>query len=210
MALDIDFGGTGGGGQGPWINWQARESLDGSIPGRSWVIRTTDGSSMFGGFDKGVVVDIDRIKTGWSRSSGAKGVAPEWKWNASLSRFEQAPGDDWKRGISVPLAISKDETAVWEQAQAGAWSGFVGLIMAVKAANAPVGKLPVVKFVGAEKVESKKGLTYVPQFEIVKWVDRPGVLSAGADIATQPVEPTASAKPAASAPAHEDDEDLPF
>lgn len=185
--FDIDLGGTGGS-QGPWVNWQARESLDGSIPGRSFTIRDQDGSRVCDAFTRGVVADIDRLKTGWSRSSGAKGVAPEWTWNKSLAKFEPAPGDDWKRGFHLPIALTQSETAVWEQAQAGAWSGLVGLVALIQAAKQPPGKLPIVKCTGAEKVESKKGITYVPRLEIVRWVDRPAVLSGGA-IDVGPAEP---------------------
>lgn len=179
--FNIDLGGNGGS-QGPWISWQARESLDGSIPGRSFVLRDENGKSVFDGFSKGVVFDLENIKTGWSFSSGAAGQAPEWKWNASLARFEPSPGEGWKRGFSIPVAISKDETATWEQAQAGAFQAFASLIGQIKAANAPAGKLPVVKMTGADKLESRNGITHVPVLEIVKWVDRPSCLSAGGAI----------------------------
>jgi hypothetical protein len=179
--FDIDLGGSGGS-QGPWISWQARESLDGAIPGRAFVLRDSDGKRVFEGFEKGIVFDLENLKTGWCYSSGAAGQAPDWKWNASLARFEPSPGEDWKRGFSIPVALSKSDTAVWEQAQAGAFQAFVALVQQIKTAGAPKGKLPVVRWAGTDKLESKKGVTHVPRLEIVKWVDRPAALSVGAII----------------------------
>ena len=181
--FDIDTGSNGNGGsEGPFVQWASRESLDGEIPGRSFSIRDADGKRVFDAFAKGVVLDIYNMKTGWCYSTGQKGVAPDWKWNTSLSRFEPqppAPNDDyrWQKGFSIPLAFGKEDRAVWEQAQAGAYQGFVQLVGLLKAAGPDGKKLPVVKLKGTTKIESKRGITHAPEFEILKWVDRPAALA---------------------------------
>lgn len=187
MPFDIDVP-SGGGSEGPFIQWQAKEATDGSVPGRVWTIRDAEGRRVFEPFTKGVVLDIENMKTGWCHSTGTKGMAPDWQWNASLSKFAPQPlakaGAEWKRGFHIPLAFGPGENdkAVWEQAQAGAWQAFVALVGQLKGANAPPNKLPVVRQNGVEKIESKRGITFVPKLEIVKWVDRPAALSAGAGL----------------------------
>lgn len=181
--FDIDVGQNGNGGsEGPFVQWASRESLDGEIPGRTFSIRDADGKRVFDAFAKGVVLDIYNMKTGWCYSTGQKGTAPEWKWNASLAKFEPQPPSAssehrWQKGFSIPLAYGKADKAVWEQAQAGAYQGFTQLVGLLKAAKAAGNQLPVVKLKGTTKIESKRGVTYAPEFEIVKWVDRPDVLS---------------------------------
>jgi len=183
--FDIDTGAGSGGSEGPFIQWSSRESLDGSIPGRTWTIRDADGRRIFDAFSKGCVLDIYNMKTGWCYSTGQKGVAPEWKWNRSLTRFEPQPESSssehrWQRGFSIPLAYGKEDKAVWEQAQAGAFQGFVQLAGLLKAASPDGKKLPVVKMTGTSKIESKRGITHAPEFEIIKWIDRPAALAAPA------------------------------
>lgn len=181
MPFDIDV--PVGGSQGPFVQWQAKESTDGVIPGRSWTIRNADGREVFDAFKNGVVLDIDNMKTGWCYSTGTKGVAPEWQWNSSLSRFAPQPPDKpgdarWQRGFSIPLAFGPkpDDYAIWEQAQAGAWQSFVHLVGLLKAANFTRGTLPVVRQADVEKITSARGITFAPKFEIVKWVPRPPAL----------------------------------
>lgn len=183
--FDIDTGSGTGGSEGPFVAWSSRESMDGTIPGRTFTIRDQDGRRIFEAFKTGVIMDIYNMKTGWCFSTGQKGVAPEWRWNRSLTRFEPQPESTstehrWQRGFSIPLAYSKTDKAVWEQAQAGAFQGFIQLANLLKAASPDGKKLPVVKMTGTSKIESKRGITHAPEFEIVKWIDRPEVLSAPA------------------------------
>ncbi len=183
--FDIDTGSNTGGSEGPFVQWASRESLDGDIPGRTFSIRDADGKRVFDAFTKGVVLDIYKMKTGWCYSTGQKGVAPDWKWNASLAKFEPQPASAstehrWQKGFSIPLAYGKEDRAVWEQAQAGAYQGFTQLVGLLKAAGPDGQKLPVVKLKGTTKIESKRGITHAPEFEILKWIDRPAALSEAA------------------------------
>lgn len=188
--FDIDVP-TGGGAEGPFITWQAKESLDGSIPGRTWVIRTAEGKAKFEAFAKGVILDVHNMKTGWCYSTGQKGVSPEWLWNASIKKFAPQPPDRgnsehrWQRGFSIPLAFGKgpEDKAIWEQAQGGAYQGFGQLVELLRAAGDQGDKLPVVKQVGAERIESRRGTTFAPKFEIAAWVARPDNMRAEEKVA---------------------------
>ena len=187
--FDIDTGSnSNGGSEGPFVAWASRESLDGEIPGRTFSIRDADGKRVFSAFEKGVVLDVYNMKTGWCYSPGQKGTAPDWKWNASLAKFEPQPASHsdehrWQKGFSIPLAFGKEDRAVWEQAQAGAFQGFTQLVGLLKEAKPDGKKLPVVKLKGTTKIESKRGITHAPEFEILKWVDRPAALAAAAPAA---------------------------
>jgi hypothetical protein len=174
----IDFGSSGS--QGPFLSWAARASTDGELPPKSFVLRTEEGKQVIDNLKKGVVVDIDALKLGWCRSDGVAGQAPEWRWNASVARFEPSPGDGWKRGFSLPVALNKEDVCVWEQSQAGAFSALQNLFGLIAKAGRQPGTLPVIRHVGETKIESKRGMTFSPILEIVKWVPRPECLGGGA------------------------------
>lgn len=184
--FDLDTGNTGS--EGPWIAWSARGTQDGAVPAKSFFIRDQDGKQPFSGFDRGVVFDIYAMKTGWQKSEGMAGVAPEWKWNPNVSSMMPQPGEDYKKGFSIPCAISKTDRATWEQAGAAAWNALVRLAPALQ--QGPEGKLPVVKLTGTELKQFKRGSTVEPILEIEKWVDRPDALKDGAaaGIATEPTQ----------------------
>lgn len=173
--FDIDTGSNGS--QGPWIAWSARGTLDGQIEAKSFYLRDEGGKKPLDAFNKGVVMDIYAMKTGWQKSEGIAGQAPDWKWNASVSQMQPQPGDDYKKGFQIPCAIGGGETATWEQAGAAAWNAFTGLVPALQ--EAPEGKLPVVKLTGTKVQQFKRGSTVEPILEVVKWVDRPDCLKEG-------------------------------
>ena len=206
MTFSFDTG--GGGSEGPWLAWSARGTLDGAIPAKSFYIRESSDKTPFGGFsDKGVVMDIHAMKTGWQRSEGVAGQAPDWRWNASVAAFQPAPGDDFKKGFSIPCAIGMGKTATWEQAGAAVWNAFVALVPALQ--QAPTGDvLPLVRLTGSKLEQYKRGSTVIPVLEVVQWVPRPDCLKPdAARIATDPAptpaaQPTQAAQPApAPAPA---------
>lgn len=178
MSAFGDFDAGGGGSEGPWIAWSARGTLDGEIPAKSFYLRDEDGKKMLEAFTKtGVVLDIVNMKTGWQHSEGIAGQAPDWKWNPSVARFIDQPGDEYKRGFSIRCAISKTDTATWEQAGAAVWNAFTALVPALQ--QGPDGQLPVVKMTGTEVQTFKRGSTVRPILEVIKWVDRPDCLKDG-------------------------------
>jgi len=210
--FDIDTGSNGS--QGPWIAWSARGTLDGQIDAKSFYLRDENGKKPLDAFNKGVVMDIYAMKTGWQKSEGIAGQAPDWKWNASVSQMMPQPGEDYKKGFQIPCAIGGGEVATWEQAGAAAWNAFTALVPALQ--EAPENKLPVVKMTGTKAQQFKRGATVEPVLEVVKWVDRPDCLKEGAQagIATEPA-PAADPAPApqeqSAAPAPQvEDESLEF
>ena len=188
MTYEFDDGGSAStdGAVGPFLNWHARETLDGSIGSRSFSIRDEDGNrtDVTDVMKKGVAVDIASLRSGWCYSDGSPGVAPEWLWNESPARFDKAQPEDrgserWKKGFSVRLALSKDQSAVWSQAGAGAWQGLVNLMRAVKT-DGGSGETAIVVMTGHEEMKFKKGSTSNPTFSIKKWADKPDCLKEAA------------------------------
>jgi len=201
IMFDIDTGRQGS--QGPWIAWSARGTLDGSIEPKSFYVRDENGKTPSQAFNSGVVMDIYAMKTGWQKSEGIAGQAPDWKWNPSVSQMMQQPGEDYKKGFSIPCAIGGGQTATWEQAGAAAWNAFTNLVPSLQ--EAPEGKLPVVKMTGTKVQQFKRGSTVEPVLEVVKWVDRPDCLKEGvqAGVATDP-EPQSTQAAQPSQPADAD------
>ena len=178
---DFDEGNSTGAAQGPFLNWHAREKLDGSMPSRSFSLRSEDGSEdVTAAVKKSVAFDLETLRTGWCFSNGTPGVAPEWVWNTTPARFD-APqpadrGEDkWKKGFSIRLAIGKDKPASWSQAGAGAWAGLVSLMTAVKA-DGGQGETAVVAMSDVQEIKFSKGGTSAPEFTFKKWADRPDCL----------------------------------
>lgn len=183
----IDTGSNGA--NGPFLQWSARGTQDGVIPPKSFYVR--DGSektALASVAEGGIVLDLDSLKTGWQKSEGIAGVAPEWKWNPTVSQFMASPGEDYKKGLSIRCAIGGGKTATWEQAGAAAWNAFVNMVPALQ--QRQDGKLPLVKLTGTKLQQFKRGSTVEPVLEVVKWVDRPDCLKEGAaaGIATEPVQ----------------------
>ena len=161
---DFDEGSSGGdSATGPFLNWHARETLDGVIPGRSFSIRDENGErkNVTAAMKKGAAFDISTLRTGWCFSNGSPGVAPEWVWNDSPARFNQTQPPDigeerWKKGFSIRLALGKDNALTWSQAGAGAWQGLVNLMRSVKA-DGGEGEVVVAKMGTVEEIKFKKG-----------------------------------------------------
>ena len=185
------------GASGPFMAWSARGSQDGEINSKTFYIRD-GGSKTPIDVSKGVVLDIESMKTGWQRSEGIAGVAPEWRWNPSPAQMMQSPGDDWKKGISIKVAIGGGQVATWEQAGAATWQCIVKLAGGLQQQPSK-GMLPMVKLTGTDAMQFKRGSTIAPVLEIVKWVERPDCLKDGAvaGIAIEPAAPAAAPQPAA-------------
>lgn len=197
--FSLDLGSSGG--SGPFLAWSAIGTRDGTVPARSFYVRSGGDKTPFNAEESPMVLDIDALKTGWQHSEGAVGVAPSWNWNPSVNQMMPKPGDDWKKGFSVPVAIGGGKTATWEQAGAAAWQSLEALAPLL-AARPDAKSLPVVKLAEAKFIQFTKGSTVVPILEIVKWTDRPDALKEGveAGIALEPA-PAPTPAPAAPAPA---------
>ena len=202
--FEIDLGNTGSD-INEFLQWSARGTQDGAVRARSFYLREgTVKTELPEAQTKGFVLDLDSLKTGWQKSEGIQGVAPEWKWNASVNQMMQKPGDDYKKGMSVKVALGKDKAVIWEQAGAGVWSALADLAPLLTEQPA-AGQMPLIKMKEAKELKFTKGSTCYPIFEVVKWVDKPDCLKEGAaaGIATEPT-PAPAPAPAAA------DDDMEF
>ena len=178
---EFDEGNTSSEAIGPFLNWHARETLDGEIPSRAFSVRTEDGRTyVTAQMQKGVAIDLGSLRTGWCFSDGTPGVAPEWIWNDTPARFNVSQPADrgterWKKGFSVRIALSKSNAVTWSQAGAGSWAGLVNLMREVKQ-DGGSGETVVAALSDVEEIKFKKGGTSAPIFTIKKWAPRPECL----------------------------------
>ena len=101
--------------------------------------------------------------------------------NDSPARFAKKPGDDWKKGVSIPVAFAGGETGTWMQAGSGTFLAVAELAKQIKA-DRKDDKLPVVKMTDTFTVDfNGGGSTTCAKLEVAKWVDRPESLDAAAD-----------------------------
>lgn len=196
--FQIDLGTTGSD-VNTFLAWSARGTQDGAIRAKQFYIRDGAAKDEYSTAQtNGMVLDLDSLKTGWQKSEGIAGVAPEWKWNPSVNQMQAKPGDDWKKGISVKVAIGGGKVAVWEQAGAAIWSALTDL--AAKLKDQPsAGQMPLVRMVEAKELKFTKGSTCYPVFEVVKWVDKPDCLKEGAAAGIALEEPAPAPAPAPAA-----------
>ncbi len=189
MSYDFDEGSNSSSDSaiGPFLNWHARETLDGALGSRTFSIRDEEGErvDVTAKMKKGVAFDLDTLRTGWCFSDGSPGVAPEWQWNDSPSRFNTAQPEDrggerWKKGFSVRVGLGKNQAATWSQAGAGAWAGLVHLMREVKE-NDGSGECVVAAMTDVDEIKFKKGSTSAPMWTVKKWSDRPDCLTASSE-----------------------------
>lgn len=204
----IDTGDTGGS-LGPWVSWTSNGSAMKGFQPMKWILRdkSEDGEKtevMVPAFENGCVMDLDSLKLGWEKD-GAKGMAPERRWNPSVSQATPRPDESkkqtgayaWSRALSVRLAIGDGKTATWEQGSFGAYEAFSRLAKQIMAQHPGDGTLPLIKQTGVEQRALSSGSTNIPILEIVKWVPRPDCLKDEApQIDTGAAAPAAQPAPA--------------
>jgi len=200
--FEIDLGNSGDS-INVFLQWSARGTQDGAVRARQFYLREGAAKDEYAEAQtSGFVIDLDSLKTGWQKSEGIAGVAPEWKWNPSVNQMMAKPGDDYKKGFSIKCAIGGGKVAMWEQAGAGAWAALTDLAPMLKDQPA-AGQMPLVKIKEVKELKFQKGGTAYPILEIVKWVDKPDCLKEGAaaGIADEPAPAPAPASKPAAAPA---------
>ena len=179
-----------------FLQWSARGTQDGAVRAKQFYTRDGGAKVEFeAAITTGFILDLQSLKTGWQRSEGMAGVAPEWKWNPTVNEMMRKPGDDYKKGFSVKCAIGGGKVAMWEQAGAGVWDALTNL--APELSKIPEGKAVKLKLIDAKTVKYTKGGTCVPIFE-VSAVDKPDSLKEGvaAGIAVEEAAPTPPPPPA--------------
>ena len=146
------------------------------------------------------IFDYVNIKAGWGKIQA--GSPPEYHWWANTNIKEPQPSEDFKKALSVDLYFNSEHMKgvySWTTNANGPVTGILEIYSKIFAEKEGRGeKLPVLKYVGSEEKKFSVGSTKIPQFEIAKWVDRPGDWDVEPESTTEPV---AEEKP---------DEDIPF
>lgn len=204
----IDTGDTGGS-LGPWISWTSNGSAMKGFQPKKWILRGKDEAGnkteeMVPAFETGCVMDLDSLKLGWEKD-GATGMAPERRWNPSISQATPRPDESkkqsgafaWSRALTVRLAIGGGAAATWEQGSFAAYAAFEKLAKQIQAQYPGDGRLPLVVQTGVEERKLPNGSANIPILEIKDWVQRPDCLKDDAPvIATGDAAPAAQPAPA--------------
>ena len=181
----MDTGPQGSG--GPWLAWSARGTQDRRINPQRFYIRDKDGNKNELPENVGLILDITTLKTGYQEDTGGmKGVAPKWALGADPSRMPERPGDNWKAGFQIRVAVSNDEAADWHQAGAAVWNAICDL--SAHPETGPAGTLPLVRLTGGEELNFGNGSTVKPILVVEKWVPTPDCLK----VAMPDVQPAAT------------------
>ena len=225
MTFQIDTGASGGA-QGPWISWSSNGSAEKGFAPRSWVLRDKNeagdkSETVVPAFVNGCVLDLDSLKLGWEKDGG-KGMAPERRWNPSISQATQRPDESkkatgayyWSRALSIRCAIGGGKAATWEQGSFAAYEAFDRLskqIMAQWSEHSQNGVLlPLVKQTGVDKRDLPSGSANIPVLSIEKWVPRPDCLKANAPVIATGESAPAPQPAAQPAPATALSDDIAF
>jgi hypothetical protein len=203
----IDTGSTEGS-QGPWLSWTSNGSAAKGFAPMKWVLRDKDEhgnktEAMHPGFEAGCVMDLDSLKIGWEKDGGP-GVAPERRWNPTISQATPRPDDSkkasgahaWSRALHVRLAIGNGQAATWEQGAFSAYAAFEHLAAQIMAQHPGDNRLPLVKQTGVTTRQLPGGSANIPTLEIVDWVQRPDYLKADAPVIASAPAPAQTAAPA--------------
>ena len=206
----IDTSTSNSGSKGPWLSWTSNGSAEKGFAPRSWVLRskeegaTTSTNTVVPAFANGCVMDLDSLKLGWEKD-GAKGMAPERRWDPSPAQAtprpdeskKQSGGFAWTRALTVRLAIGQGKAATWEQGAFAAYEGFMQLapqLMAEWNTQSQNGLLlPLVVQTGFIKRDLPNGSANIPTLTVKQWVPRPDCLKADAPVISTapPVAPPA-------------------
>jgi hypothetical protein len=187
MGLGLQTESSGGGDFTPILKYDARagrmfrvdRTQDG---GGQW---QTDNVEVTQGFQ--AVFDLEQVQVGWCLF--AAGVQPSFSLVPLGEPLPAKPSDQHKQGFKMLLKLGKSsggdvrELSATSKAVLGAIDELHTAYEAQKAQHP--GQLPVVSLVGSTPIVStgqgKSSTNYAPQFEIVKWVERPAELPLAAN-----------------------------
>jgi hypothetical protein len=156
--FELDTGSSGVG--GPFLQWSARGTMDGSVAARSFYIRDGGDKTPYDA-SKGMVLDIAKMKTGWQSRKASQASRRSGSGTHSVSQMMPSPGEDWKKGFSIPVAIGGGATATWEQAGTAAWQALTDLAPQLQQQPSP-DQLPMVKLTDTKAMQFKRGSTVSP------------------------------------------------
>ena len=174
-----------------------------SVEDNEWTRSSVDGDLIPIDWKSPVVIDIEKIQQGWLKLAGGRDWQP-WPDNDPTS--VERPSMEHKQGFAVKFFSTKlfDDEPVRELSSSGA--GMIEFIKALYKEAEPGfgrGTVPVVKMLPAVKVRIGKGPSRIPQFEIVKWLQRPAELDG--DNAAETPAPAAATEAAADDDSFDDE-----
>ncbi len=163
-----------------YMSFKPKGTQDMEIPPASFMVKLKDGTkkvvTAITKKDKGVVLDIHNMKTGWSKFDNGR---PDWVFNDDLKNWKPKPDADYKQGISIPVAIGEDKMFYWTQSGVSVIEAFKHLSPQIN--GKPMDKLPRVYMEKAEPLQFKVGGTVVPKLKVIDWVTRPFILEVDQD-----------------------------
>ena len=158
------------------------------------------------------VIDLENIEVGWVYYSpnGPQRAMAVYKKQPTPQRPSDTDDQNkplYKQGFTVLMALAKGSGGGLREfgSAAGCVVEAMGALYDAYevAPEARAGQLPVVKLAGVKAEKGNYGTNYRPNFEIVKWVDRPEALPtktlgtpAAAPVLRQPEPVTAGGPPA--------------
>lgn len=168
----------------------------------AWQMSSDAGAIEFD-FNKPAVFDIQNIQLGWLLLAEGQRDWQPWPNNQATPR----PDGDYKPGFEINVYSNQ---LFGDEPVRSFSSNGTGSVMFIQNLYAECerhpefsqGKSPVIQINGSKAVKVGKGNTRVPQFQIVKWVDRPVALGAAAPApapAASAPAPAAKAAPAVAA-----------
>ena len=167
-----------------------------------WQMSSAAGMETFDMSSAPVVVDIENIQLGWLKLEGGRDWLP---WPKNDPQQVTKPSDAHNQGFSVMFYSTKlfEDEPVRELSASGA--GIRQFVMdlyeeAEKAKEFGSGKVPAIKIGEAPRVKMGKNSTRVPQFEIVKWINRPDELVGDVPPPAKDASPVSPASQSGGAP----------
>jgi hypothetical protein len=122
-----------------------------------------------------LIIDVKNAQQGWFLFP--KGAAPERVLAApDATDIGKAPSDDHREGVHVLAKIPGDAAGTRELASTalGFYEGLDELHdQYVAERDEHPGKVPLCELVGCREKKLASGPTWVPEFQIIDWVDRP-------------------------------------
>lgn len=191
MALGIQTEAGAGGNFTPTVKINSKQ-------GRVWRVDRSQGTDGWQTDEVDItntfqfVPDMDNIEVGWLLFKA--GSAPDLRVVKLGAAMPDRPSPDHKQGVRMIVKLGKDCGGDVREISATAKS-ILGPIdklhdewTAGAAANA--GKSPLVKMTGMKKIDTKTqhgaNTNFEPQFEVVRWIDKPSFAVAAGEPAEQP------------------------
>lgn len=178
----------------------------------SWEMSSPDGRTEFT-WDAPAVFDLQGLQLGWMKIDS---VGRDWLPWASINQRAAQPEEKdasgnpaYKIGFAINVVSNKlfgDEPVREFSANTFGCLTFIQELynQCETAPEFKAGQVPVVQITGAKAQKVGKGNTRIPEFNVVKWVDRPSDLDGGESAPVVQAAP----QPAQAAPAPAQDDEF--